>query len=208
MATTTNYSWTTPDDTDLVKDGAAAIRTLGTAIDTTVFTNAGAAINKTIVDAKGDIIAATAADTVSRVAVGSNFAFLQADSAESTGLLWNNAAWTNYTPTITPGSGSYTTASASGSYTRVGKLCVLRVRGLVTSVGTGTNPVFSLPFTAATTTSGGKFIGSIRENAATGLTGIVSINSGSTTMEVFRYDNNAFVGNNYEYSMTISYEVA
>jgi hypothetical protein len=37
MATTTNYSWTTPDDTDLVKDGAAAIRTLGSAIDTTVF---------------------------------------------------------------------------------------------------------------------------------------------------------------------------
>ena len=35
MATTTNYSWTTPDDTDLVKDGAAAIRSLGTAIDTT-----------------------------------------------------------------------------------------------------------------------------------------------------------------------------
>ena len=35
MATTTNYSWTTPDDTALVKDGASAIRTLGTAIDTT-----------------------------------------------------------------------------------------------------------------------------------------------------------------------------
>jgi hypothetical protein len=36
MATTTNYSWTTPDDTDLVKDGAAAIRTLGSSADTTV----------------------------------------------------------------------------------------------------------------------------------------------------------------------------
>ena len=35
MATTTNYGWETPDDTDLVKDGAAAIRTLGSAIDTT-----------------------------------------------------------------------------------------------------------------------------------------------------------------------------
>ena len=35
MATTTNYSWTTPNDTDLVKDGASAIRTLGSAIDTT-----------------------------------------------------------------------------------------------------------------------------------------------------------------------------
>lgn len=35
MATTTNYGWETPDDTDLVKDGAAAIRTLGSSIDTT-----------------------------------------------------------------------------------------------------------------------------------------------------------------------------
>ncbi len=36
MATTTNYGWTTPDDTALVKDGAAAIRTLGSAIDTSL----------------------------------------------------------------------------------------------------------------------------------------------------------------------------
>ncbi len=35
MATTTNYGWETPDDTDLVKDGAAAIRTLGNSVDTT-----------------------------------------------------------------------------------------------------------------------------------------------------------------------------
>lgn len=35
MATTTNYGWTTPDDTALVKDGASAIRSLGTAVDTT-----------------------------------------------------------------------------------------------------------------------------------------------------------------------------
>lgn len=35
MATTTNYGWTTPNDTDLVKDGASAIRTLGSSIDTT-----------------------------------------------------------------------------------------------------------------------------------------------------------------------------
>lgn len=35
MATTTNYGWTTPDDTGLVKDGASAIRSLGNSIDTT-----------------------------------------------------------------------------------------------------------------------------------------------------------------------------
>lgn len=36
MATTTNFGWETPDDTDLVKDGAAAIRTLGNSIDTSL----------------------------------------------------------------------------------------------------------------------------------------------------------------------------
>jgi len=41
MATTTNYGWTTPDDTALVKDGAAAIRALGTSIDTSMNTALG-----------------------------------------------------------------------------------------------------------------------------------------------------------------------
>jgi hypothetical protein len=34
MPTTSNFGWTTPADTDLVKDGAAAIRTLGNGVDT------------------------------------------------------------------------------------------------------------------------------------------------------------------------------
>jgi hypothetical protein len=93
MATTTNYSWSTPDDTALVKDGAAAIRSLGTAIDSTVFTNAGAAISKTIVDAKGDLIVATAADTVARLAVGgTNGHVLQVDSSTASGLKWDSVA--------------------------------------------------------------------------------------------------------------------
>jgi hypothetical protein len=33
MPTTSNFGWTTPADTDLVKDGASAIRTLGNGID-------------------------------------------------------------------------------------------------------------------------------------------------------------------------------
>jgi hypothetical protein len=36
MATTTNFGWSTPDDTALVKNGASAIRTLGSSADTTV----------------------------------------------------------------------------------------------------------------------------------------------------------------------------
>jgi hypothetical protein len=49
---------------------------------------ANGAVAKSIVDAKGDLIAATAADTVSRLAVGTNGQVLTADSAEATGMKW------------------------------------------------------------------------------------------------------------------------
>ena len=63
MATTTNYSWTTPDDTDLVKDGAAAIRTLGSSADTTVKDlNPGTTA--------GDIDYYTSSTAKARVAIG------------------------------------------------------------------------------------------------------------------------------------------
>ncbi len=47
-------------------------------------------IQPTIVDAKGDLIAATAADTVNRLAVGSNDQVLVADSSATTGLAWKS----------------------------------------------------------------------------------------------------------------------
>jgi hypothetical protein len=99
MATTTNYGWTTPDDTALVKDGASAIRSLGSAIDSTLKTQIDAQIADSIVDAKGDLISATAADTPARLAVGTNGQVLTADSTQSTGLKWATPAtgftWTH-----------------------------------------------------------------------------------------------------------------
>ena len=117
MPTTSNFGWTTPADTDLVKDGAAAIRTLGNGIDTSFLDLKGGttgqvlsknsntdldfiwvaqddsnAIQNAIVDAKGDLISATAADTPARLAVGANGTVLTADSAESTGLKWATPA--------------------------------------------------------------------------------------------------------------------
>ena len=68
-------------------------------------------IQKTIVDAKGDIIAATAADTVARLAVGSNNFVLTADSAQATGLKW--AAPTG--ATLADGDYGDVTVSSSGT---------------------------------------------------------------------------------------------
>ena len=54
----------------------------------TTFDLANGAIAKSIVDAKGDLVAATAADTVSRLGVGANNTVLTADSSTATGLKW------------------------------------------------------------------------------------------------------------------------
>jgi hypothetical protein len=53
MATTTNFGWDTPDDTDLVKDGAAAIRTLGSSIDTTLVDLKGGTTGQVLAKASG-----------------------------------------------------------------------------------------------------------------------------------------------------------
>lgn len=89
---TSNYSFQMPTSTDLVTDLPADFEVFGQAVDTQMKTNADAAITKTIVDAKGDLIAATAADTVARLAVGTNGQVLTVDSAEATGMKWATAA--------------------------------------------------------------------------------------------------------------------
>lgn len=78
-------------------------------------------IQPTIVDAKGDLIVATAADTVSRLAVGSNDQVLTADSTTATGVKWAAAAsgganWTllNSGGTLLSGSSTVTVSGISG----------------------------------------------------------------------------------------------
>ena len=186
MATTTNFGWETPDDTDLVKDGAAAMRTLGSSIDTSfvdlkggttgqvlakasntdldyswVTTDDTNAIQNAIVDAKGDLIAASAADTPARLAVGTNGQFLSADSTTATGLAWAAApspsyTWTTFTPTLKQGSTTFTVAANSGKWMKIGNLVHVIISTNISS-GTGTSNsaiTFVTPVEASAFTSG------------------------------------------------------
>jgi len=76
-------------------------------------------IQPTIVDAKGDIIAATAADTVARLAVGANGTVLTADSAEASGLKWAAVAG-GTTVKIQSDSANTQVTSSSSTYVDTG----------------------------------------------------------------------------------------
>lgn len=78
------------------------------------------AITKSIIDAKGDLIAGTAADTPARLAVGSNGQYLIADSTQTAGIKWATPNITlgtettgNYVAGITGGTGVTVTGSGS-----------------------------------------------------------------------------------------------
>lgn len=105
MPTTTNYGWTTPADTDLVKDGASAIRTLGSSADTTVK-------NLNPETTLGDIAyRSSSANVKTRLAIGTTGQVLTVSGGVP--------AW------VTPASGSLTllsTTSLSGASTTISSI--------------------------------------------------------------------------------------
>jgi hypothetical protein len=114
---TSNFGWQMPTSTDLVTDLPADFAVFGQAVDTSMADLKGGttgqvlskttntdmdftwvaqddsnAIQNAIVDAKGDLIAATAADTPARLAVGTNGQILTVDSTAATGMKWATPA--------------------------------------------------------------------------------------------------------------------
>lgn len=141
MATTPNYGWVTPAPTDFVTDLPADFETFADAVDADLAGLLGGTtgqvlvkdsnadhdfswaaspgLSATIFDAKGDLIAATAADTAARLAVGTNGHVLTADSTASTGIKWAavpapTLGWTLINSGNTGLSGSGTAKTISG----------------------------------------------------------------------------------------------
>ena len=106
MATTTNYGWTTPDDTALVKDGAAAIRTLGSSVDTTT-----KALNPSTT--LGDIeYRSSTSNTNTRLGIGS--------SGQSLTVVAGVPSWAASPTSVLTTTGDILYASAANTLARLG----------------------------------------------------------------------------------------
>lgn len=76
-------------------------------------------LSETIVDAKGDILVATGADTITRLPVGSNDQVLTADSAQATGVKWATPSSAGIPATLLDAKGDIIVASAADTAARV-----------------------------------------------------------------------------------------
>jgi hypothetical protein len=83
-----DFTWIANDQGDITGVTAGTGISGGGTSGTVTVTNSMA----TAIDAKGDLIGGTGADTFSRLAVGTNGQVLTADSAEATGMKWNTVA--------------------------------------------------------------------------------------------------------------------
>ena len=180
MATVTpNFNWPVPTSTDLVKDGATAMEALGDAIDTSMVDLKGGttgqvlakasntdmdfswvaqddsnAIQNSIVNAKGDLIGASANDTPAILSVGAANTFLRPNSSAATGLEWVDG-FTSYTPTLSAFGGTGPTlgnGTLEGRYLRVGRLCYYQISltfGSTSTYGSTSAYAFGLPFSSS-----------------------------------------------------------
>jgi hypothetical protein len=110
MATTTNYGWTTPDDTALVKDGAAAIRTLGSSVDTTT-----KALNPSTT--LGDVeYRSSTANTNTRLGIGTTGQVLTVSGGVPAWSTISAGGMTLISETVASALSSLSFSSISGSY--------------------------------------------------------------------------------------------
>jgi hypothetical protein len=116
-------------------------------------------------------------------------------------------AWTAYTPTVSSAGGSFTTASASGSYQLIGKLCIVSLTVNITTVGESASGAIlaTLPFTSAGRIQIGGY-GMEVNSTGNMLKGYIP--SSSTQLQITTYSNGSTIGAGYQTILTVVYETA
>jgi hypothetical protein len=177
MATTTNFGWETPDDTDLVKDGAAAIRTALGGVDTSFVDLKGGTTGQVLAKAS-----ATDLDfAFVTPAYGKILQVVTASTTTSTAIASETYTDTTLTASITPSAAtsrilimtSQNFFSSRSSDTWNGAVRLLRDSTTILTVGPGGYEAFGNFVSSA---SGG---GQLR-----GMNALCHIDSPSTTSAV------------------------
>ena len=118
------------------------------------------------------------------------------------------SAWTTYTPVLTAQSGSFTIATATGRYKRIGKICIVQNRITITTNGTaGAAVIVTAPFTAVGSVSQ-TYNGTGRENAVTGNQLTTRISDGGNEIVIGKYDGAYPGANGYRLDITTIFETA
>jgi hypothetical protein len=108
-----------------------------------------------------------------------------------------------WTPVLAASSGSITSYTASGTYTKIGRMVFIHMDATLTNNGTGTGAinVSGLPFTPTENASGGG-----REVAVVGYWASATLSSGSGTMSLLKYDNTYPGATNHQLRINVSYK--
>jgi hypothetical protein len=121
-------------------------------------------------------------------------------------ILSDMGAWTTWTPTITAGSGTFTTVSGTGRYNQMGKTVNGNYTITITTNGTAAGDVrFTLPVTAFSGIN--TVIGSGFESAASGTMNQIALFS-STQAYIVTYIYGYPGANGYTLRGTFTYEAA
>jgi len=124
MATTTNFGWETPDDTDLVKDGAAAIRTALGGVDTSFVDLKGGTTGQVLSKTSGTdldftwtTVSAGTTEVNPNLIINGNFTINQRAYTSATNLASGSYGFDRWKSSYTNTSLTFTSAPAGQSVT-------------------------------------------------------------------------------------------